>query len=168
VEPEAAHDRLSTMNVSRRVPALLLVLAVALAACSAGSGGASSPSLSPIGSLAPSNVVPGSPDPSKSASPAPSDGEVSTPDEAAQLVIEENPQFQGIGPQVPDIIGACCWYEATRNADGFQVTIHVGWGDCPSGCIEEHESVYQVTPDGEVTLVSDDGPSVPPGLRPGG
>ncbi len=156
------------MNVSRRITAVLLVIAATLAACSAGSGGASSPSLSPGGSLAPSNVVPGSPNPGKSVSPSPSDAEISTPEEALALVVAENPEFQGISRKDPDLIGACCWYEATRTTDGYQVLIHLGWGDCPSGCIEQHEWVYEVSSTGEVTLVSDDGPSIPPGLRPSG
>jgi hypothetical protein len=162
-EPGPEHDRQITMNRTPQLVAGLLVAVAILAACTTGAGPTASPSLR----LVPSSPPVESPAPGESGSPAPSGGPVSSPDEAAQRVIEENPEFQGIGPKNPDMIGGCCWYEAAVAPGGFQVTMHVGWGDCPSGCIENHTWVYMVSQDGSVELVSEDGPSVPPGIEIG-
>jgi hypothetical protein len=85
----------------------------------------------------------------------------------AAIVVAE-PRFTGIGPQNPDLIGQSAWYEA-RPASGvgaFVVTIQVGWGDCPAGCIEHHTWTYAVAPDGTVTLMSEGGDAVPPDAMP--
>jgi hypothetical protein len=81
---------------------------------------------------------------------------------AAARVLAAYPQFAAIGPLNKDVIGQCCWFEATPQKVGYRVTIHVGWGDCPSGCIEKHEWVYDVAAaDGSISLVSETGPPVP-------
>jgi hypothetical protein len=164
MEPDVAHHRPTFMNATAR--ALLVVLAlIALAGCAAGSA---SPSGSPSPSLpAPASPTPGSPTPGTSPSPPPDGGDIATPDEAAARVVEEFPMFTGIGPMDPDLIGACCWYEASRVNGGFQVTFTVGWGDCPAGCIDRHNWTFAVTPAGQVGLIAEDGPSVPPGQLPG-
>ena len=50
----------------------------------------------------------------------------------------------------------------------YIVTVTVGWGDCPAGCIERHTWQYAVAPDGTVTLQAEDGGSVPPDAWPTG
>ena len=45
----------------------------------------------------------------------------------------------------------------------WQVVYTVGWGDCQAGCIDQHTWTYQVTPDGTVTLISEEGSPVPSG-----
>ncbi len=67
---------------------------------------------------------------------------ITTPEQAAARVAEVVPSLAGIGPKDPDIIGGCCFWEAVQAADGFDVTFEVGWGDCPSGCIERHRWTY--------------------------
>jgi carboxypeptidase family protein len=91
--------------------------------------------------------------------------------EAAAAVISANPQFAGLVPLNKELIGQCCWYEAVAAPGGYHVTIHVGWGDCPAGCIEKHEWVYAVSAaDGSIGLLGEEGPAVPPGIlkNPGG
>jgi hypothetical protein len=88
---------------------------------------------------------------------------VTTPDEAAQLVIALDPRFTGIGPKNPDVIGGCCFYQAMATDTGFRVNIELGWGDCPSGCINNHRWSYDVAPDGTTTLLSETGDPVPSG-----
>jgi hypothetical protein len=84
---------------------------------------------------------------------------------AAKAVISAHPEFAGIGPLEMDRIGQCCWYEAVDAPGGYQVTIHVGWGDCPAGCIDKHEWTYNVAAaDGSISLAAETGPSVPPGV----
>ena len=95
-------------------------------------------------------------------------GSVTSPDEAAQRVIALDPHFMGLQPKNPDLIGACCFYEATTTADGYQVNIELGWGDCPAGCINRHRWSYSVAPDGSTTLLSDTGEPVPSDFPPGG
>jgi hypothetical protein len=58
----------------------------------------------------------------------------------------------------PDIIGASKWWEATAVAGGgYRVTITIGWGDCPSGCINEHVWDFEVSAAGQVTLLGESG-----------
>jgi hypothetical protein len=67
------------------------------------------------------------------------------------------------------MIGQCCWWEAGGERDGWVVTIHVGWGDCPAGCIDRHEWTYSVSPaDGMVSLISETGSPVPANVPGGG
>jgi hypothetical protein len=107
----------------------------------------------------------GSPIPSTSpgATPAPS-GPLSA-DEAAALVLADSPQFAGIGPHDPDLIGQDRWYEVGPGTTGFLVTVVIGWGDCPSGCINRHTWRYEVTPDRTVRLVEETGQPLPATFR---
>jgi hypothetical protein len=135
-----------------RLLALVAVLLVVLAACAGGA--ASSVPSGPSGSAS---------QPASASGSAPS-GPVTTPEQAAARVGAAEPTLAGIGPLDPDIIGGCCFWEAAETADGFEVTYEVGWGDCPSGCIDRHHWTFAVTRDGAVTLLSESGPSVPPGV----
>jgi hypothetical protein len=129
-------------SLPRMLASLVLVLGISVAACA----GASAPSGSP------------------GASPAPSvGGPVTTPEDAVARVIAQEPRFAGITARDPDMIGQASWYEVApaSGVGAFVVTIRVGWGDCPSGCIEEHTWVYAVAPDGTVTLQSEGGNAVP-------
>lgn len=85
-------------------------------------------------------------------------------EQAAARVVEVAPYLEGIGPKDPNLIGGCCFWEATTTADGFDVVFEVGWGDCPSGCIERHRWTYSVSRDGAVTLISESGPPTPSGV----
>jgi hypothetical protein len=130
--------------------ALLLAVLLGSAACS----GAASPS------------APGS---SPAASPAPSGaGPVTSEADAIARVIEHEPRFAGIAKRDPEMIGQSSWYEVApaSGVGAFLVTIRIGWGDCPSGCIDEHSWVYAVAPDGSVTEQSDTGTDVPPDAWP--
>jgi hypothetical protein len=130
------------MKTSR--PASLLTLLLVLAACSAAGG------------------------PPPTPSPSPSGPAVTSPEEAAARVQAEHPEFAGLGPLDPDLIGACCWYEATAVEGGYQVVFNVGWGDCPAGCINRHRWTFAVAPDGRVGLIGEEGTEVPPDVMPGG
>ncbi len=77
--------------------------------------------------------------------------------EAAHLVLAQQPRFAGTGPLDPDLIGQAAWYEVDESADGWQVVIRIGWGDCPAGCINEHRWTYMVKNDGTVTLTHEEG-----------
>ena len=111
-----------------------------------------------------------------SASPTPIGGTVVTPADAVARVIAREPRLAGIGPRDPDAIGQSAWYEVmpASGVGAFLVTVHVGWGDCQAGCINEHTWVYAVLPDGTVNLQSEGGPEVPadawpsPGAAGGG
>ncbi len=91
------------------------------------------------------------------------------PEGAAARVAEVVPGFAGVGPKDPNIIGGCCFWEAHQTPDGHEVTFEVGWGDCQAGCIERHRWTYTVSWIGAVTLLTDSGDPVPPGVPgPGG
>ena len=130
---------------SRVLPAVLVLLLVALvAACS---GAASSP---------------GAPSPSPSLLPSP--GTVDSAEAAAKLAAAKSPLLESIGPKNPDLIGQANWWEATPAegaSGGWRVTFRVGWGDCPSGCIDEHTWTYDVTKDGTVAFVGETGAALP-------
>ena len=101
-------------------------------------------------------------------SPTPSGPAVTSPEEAAARVQAEHPELAGLGPLDPDLIGACCWYEAEAVEGGYQVVFNVGWGDCPAGCINRHRWTFLVAPDGQVGLIAEEGPEVPPDVMQGG
>jgi hypothetical protein len=128
-------------------PAILLLLGLALAACGP----------APV---TPPPSAPGSPSPSI----APSPTSITTPEAAAARVLASDPRFAGLGIQDPDLIGQCCSWTATPAADGFEVTIEIGWGDCPAGCINRHRWFYSVATDGTIRLDREDGPPVPAGI----
>jgi hypothetical protein len=81
--------------------------------------------------------------------------------DAARLALAQQPRFAGIGPLDPDMIGQSAWYQVTDTADGWQVVIRIGWGDCPAGCINEHRWTYAVGRDGGVTLIGEEGEPLP-------
>ena len=150
------------MNILTRP--LLAVSLVVFVACSS-SAGASAPTTP--ASMQPSTAASAAP-----ASPASSSsaggGAVTSPDEAAQLVLALDPHFTGLKPKNPDLIGGCCFYEATTTADGYQVNVELGWGDCPAGCINRHRWSYLVARDGTTTLLSETGEPVPSAFPAGG
>jgi hypothetical protein len=113
---------------------------------------------------------PASSSPAGSASAPPSTaGTVETPEAAAALVLAQDPRFAGIKPADPNLIGACCSWTAVPATDGaWIVTIEIGWGDCPAGCIDRHHWIYEVTHEGGVSLVGEDGPPVPAGITGAG
>jgi hypothetical protein len=134
-------------SLPRSFAGLLLVMLLSVTAC----GGSGAVSGSPI------------------ASPAPSvGGSVTTPEDAVARVVAHEPRYAGITKRDPEMIGQASWYEvaAASGVGAFVVTIRIGWGDCPSGCIEEHTWVYAVAPDGSVTLQSEGGNGVPPDAWP--
>jgi hypothetical protein len=133
---------------------LFAVCAVALltVACS---GAATSPSPVPTTTPTPTPAVP---------------GPVTTPEQALARVVMTEPRLTGIMPLNPDAIGQASWYEVApaSGVGAFVVTVRIGWGDCPAGCINEHRWVYAVAPDGTVSVVSETGDPVPDEAWPGG
>jgi hypothetical protein len=131
-------------------PALLsvLVLASLVVACAG-----ASPSSDPSSSAAPSNGL---------------QLPITTPEAAMAAIVAVEPRFAGIGPVNPDLVGQAAWYDAkpASGVGAFVVTIQVGWGDCPAGCIERHTWTYAVAPDGTVKLLSEVGDPVPPDAFP--
>jgi hypothetical protein len=135
------------MTVRRSAPPILAaILAVVVLAC----GGAGS-----------SPASPPSPDPSFG-------GPVATEADAVARVVAHEPRFAGVRARDPALIGQAAWYEVVpaSGVGAFVVTMRIGWGDCPSGCIEEHSWTYAVLPDGEVRLQSEGGSAVPPDAWP--
>jgi prealbumin domain-containing protein len=136
------------MNRSTRAPLATLPLILLLAACS----GASAPL--PAASSGAEASAP------TASAPTP----VTSADEAAAAVIAADPRFAGLRPLDPNLIGQCCFYQVQATETGYAVTIEVGWGDCPSACINRHRWAFAVTPAGEVTLMGEAGPPVPAGV----
>jgi hypothetical protein len=137
------------MNRSNRTPLAILPLIVLLAACSGASAPFPAASAGGAGASAPAATA-----------PAP----VTSAAEAAAAVIASDPRFAGLRPLDPSLIGQCCFYRVQATDTGYAVSIEVGWGDCPSGCINRHRWAFAVTPDGEVTLMGEQGPPVPAGV----
>jgi hypothetical protein len=139
------------MKRSLRLSLASLAAALFLLGCS--NGGGSSPA----------------PDPSSVPSPSSSaGGPVRTEADAVARVVEHEPRFAGIRARDPDLIGQAAWYDvaAASGVGAYIVTMRIGWGDCPSGCIEEHTWTYAVLPDGKVKLQSEGGSTVPPEAWP--
>lgn len=95
--------------------------------------------------------------------PSPTAGPVTTPGEAVARVVASESRLSGIEPFDTGLIGQASWYtvEPASGVGAFVVTVQVGWGDCESGCINEHSWVYTVAPDGAVSVISESGPAVP-------
>jgi hypothetical protein len=129
------------MNAHLRLPVLpaivLVLLVVTVAACGSGDAGASA------------------------SAPSPSPVTIDSPEAAAAHVASLSPVLEGIPAQDPDLIGQAYWWTAEESGDGWRVTFEVGWGDCPAGCIDRHQWVYDVAKDGTITVVAETGPAVP-------
>jgi hypothetical protein len=131
----------------RARPFAVILLATALVACS----GAAAPSPSPVPTIRPT--------------PTPIIAKVSTPADAAALVIATNPLFAGTTELRPDVIGASRWWKAEPlPGGGYRIELTVGWGDCMAGCIERHVWNFEVDAGGAVKLVSESGDPVPSDL----
>ena len=126
----------------------------------------STPVPSPAGSPLPSARLttpppsPATPPPSP-ATPPPAVGPL-TADEAVALVLTVDPRFGVLKPRDLGMIGQSAWYEVVPTGTGYLVTVSIGWGDCPSGCIERRTWVYSVSASGVVELVSVSGADGPP------
>lgn len=140
------------MNRRRAILVLAAAIVLIVAACTSGGVG-------------PTATAPGSPAPPATPT-APPPAPITTPEQAAQLVLAADPRFRGIGPYDPNAIGQAAWYEARAEGDRFRVVVRIGWGDCPAGCIDEHRWTYAVNRDGTVRLIEETGPSIPPGVTP--
>ena len=94
---------------------------------------------------------------------APAGGPVTTPEQAWAAVAATDPRFANIQLKDPDLIGQSAWYEVMppSGVGAFIVTVYVGWGDCPAGCIDHHTWTFSVAPDGTVTLQSEEGDEPP-------
>jgi hypothetical protein len=135
-------------HTSARATLLLgLLTTILLAAC----GGTSTPSPSP--------------EPTPRPTPTPIAAPVSTPEDAAALVIATNPRFAGTMPLTPDVIGASQWWTATPlPGGGYTIELTMGWGDCQAGCIERHVWTFEVDEHGAVELISETGDPIPSSL----
>jgi hypothetical protein len=127
-------------------PLAAIGIAAILAGCASNGATPSSPSVGPVPSVAPSGTT------------------VDSPAAAAAVVIASDPRFAKLTAKDPNLIGQCCFYSASQASDGYAVTIEVGWGDCPAGCINRHHWFYSVAADGTIHLDREDGPAVPAGI----
>jgi len=100
--------------------------------------------------------------PTPVASPTATVVAVTAPEQALAAVVLAEPRLAGIRPYDPDLIGQSSWYKVApaSGVGAFVVNVRVGWGDCQAGCIDEHQWVYAVTPDGTVSIVSETGAPV--------
>ena len=114
----------------------------------------------PAASVGPSQtVLPGASHPPV---PLPTPSGLS-PAEAVRLVLRSDVRFVGIGARDPALIGQTSWYQVEPVVGGYEVTVRIGWGDCPSGCIYEHVWTYAVSADGQVNLRGQSGDPLPAG-----
>ena len=103
--------------------------------------------------------------PSPGAAPSLSVG-VATGADAAARVLASDPRFAGIGPQRPELVGQSSWYEVVAMPGGWQVTVAVGWGDCPAGCISRHTWTVFVGADGTLGTPLESGDALVTDWRP--
>ena len=106
---------------------------------------------------------------SPSSTPSPVPTPIMTPEAALARVIATEKRLTGIAQRDANLIGQASWYEVApaSGVGAFVVTVRVGWGDCPAGCISQHRWTYAVAPDGTVTVLSDTGEPVPDAAWPG-
>jgi len=143
----------------RNVTGRLLVfswLCAAVIACNAIPGTSSTNPPAPSASVPPTAAMPSSPSSSVPTTPAPVD-HVTSPAQAAAVVFAFNPLFNSVSQPIAGVIGASTSYQAAQVGDGFSVSVTIGSGDCPAGCINQHTWNYSVSGAGTVTLVSEQG-----------
>ena len=109
---------------------------------------------------APAGASPATPTSSQIATPTAAASSISAADAAARVVALD-PRFAGIGARDPGMVGQGSWYEVAPAAFGWSVTVQLGWGDCPAGCISRHTWAYAVGTDGTVSKVSETGDTLP-------
>lgn len=112
----------------------------------------SSPTLPPT----PAPTLPPTPTPPPTIGPV----EVTTAAQAAALVFASDERWGQMAPLRPDLVGQSSWFEASRDAEGFTVSITIGRGDCQAGCIERHTWTYHVDFAGTVELVGETGDDI--------
>ena len=161
-------------------PVLLLVAAsILVASCAAGVaapttspggtgtfGPGSSGTVAPGQTAAPGGAVVPAESTAPGGSPSPiatSPAGPPTEQEAVALVLAQDPRFAGLGPRDPSLIGQGSWHEVRAAGSGYAVTVRIGWGDCPAGCISSHTWVFAVGADQGVRLVRESGGELPPG-----
>lgn len=95
--------------------------------------------------------------------PGPTPGPARNATEAVARVIASEPRLTGIAAFDSALIGQSSWYTVTpaSGVGAFLVSVRIGWGDCESGCIDEHTWTFAVAPDGAVSPVAESGPVVP-------
>jgi hypothetical protein len=86
---------------------------------------------------------------------------VTTPEQAAELVLARDARFHDLARHDPNLIGQGSWWDVTETAQGYEVTVEIGWGDCEAGCINRHQWLYSVGRNGTVSLLSERGDSLP-------
>jgi hypothetical protein len=152
MEPTARSARHRAMRTPF-VFAAMLLFAIVPAACG---GAATAPTSQPT------------PAPTSQSTP----GQVSTPELAVAAVQAKAPLFDDFGPKRKDMVGQSHWWEAlpldgSTPPTGWTVKFTAGWGDCPAGCIDQHSWTWNVTSDGAVTFVSEEGSVLTPEVLAG-
>ena len=87
--------------------------------------------------------------------------QVSTSEQAARLVLAQDARFKDIARRDPNLIGQASWWDVAQTATGYEVTVQIGWDDCPAGCINKRTWVYSVSRDGAIHLISEVGDPLP-------
>ena len=154
--------------ITRHLPPLVVSLLALLVAAACSS--AAAPTQAPIVAPSPAASAPASSAPSDELTPVPgasARAPLSDADRAAAAVLATDPLFTNLQADNPDLIGQCCFYTVRQTADGWAVTVEIGWGDCPAGCIDKHRWTFTVDQAGAVTKTGETGPAVPSG-EPGG
>jgi hypothetical protein len=82
-------------------------------------------------------------------------------------VFASNPIFSSIRQRDAQVIGDSMDFSTITLDNGFGVSITMGSGDCPSGCVNKHTWNYTVSADGQVKLVSEQGEEVDMTIDPG-
>ncbi len=166
-----------------RRPVLLALAALAVAACTSASPSAPPSSAASTAPGATASALPSTPPPSAASSapgatasppagsPLPSSRPAASAAAAFAAVRARSPYFDAVQPRDPQMVGQAAWWTATPAGPGtggaWEVTVSVGWGDCPAGCISNHVWRWAVAADGATTLESESGPTIPQDVQAG-
>lgn len=114
---------------------------------------------------APGGAGSAAPGASSTSTPTPLARSITAAD-AAAIVLAQDPRFSGIGARDPRMVGQGSWYAVTPDTAGWRVTIQVGWGDCPAGCIHRYTWEYVVGFDGAASKIGETGDELPAASGP--
>lgn len=125
----------------------------------------STPTQTPTMEMTPPPATPEpTPTPEPSPTPEPTPEGSSSEAEAAALVLASDERFAGIGPRdLQASPGGGSHYTVAEEDHGWTVSIELGWGDCPAGCIYSQTQIFSVGRDGAIQLVEQSGDSLDAG-----
>jgi len=80
---------------------------------------------------------------------------INTQDAAVAAIKKNYPEVANINPKGANLIGATTDIKVVSRQDTWQIVFWEGWGDCPSGCINQRYHYFTVERNGRVNKIAE-------------